>query len=565
MCPVLSLWTWCHSASSIFILGTVNRGPCEPYGSQIWEGSPRSFSTDPRIFWGRRQSWWIKEQRRDPSQAVVSASDGLFPSVGDKLICRTTLIHLGPKGRISVYSTPSIEGANHANYALPRPEVFFYPMQIHSNCRVIGGESFGTLGSCRDRIPLDVKALDFLRFAAACIADTDISLKVEGTSKVWCVADETMPLSLVEQLLVDSLSGGGSAYSPLIALRYLGQILELPSFWTQKDFPFQSVIMFESVVKKILLHIIVLLQDLGLDSHEEIETASFDTEGIDILCAAVLAGVEGWLPGRQDVTHSVEYWYRDFRRIIDLLRHPPAQEILPSSWKRATTGLLKSMIPTVYRAVVICIPVLEEVIALGKSELLPPALLDPEPDVKSAPSTVDVQQSWINHLKPCIIRIMLNKDSLTTVAYMNMYSAIFMMMAKGEWRMRGAVLYANVSAFYAEYTASIYADAPDNDSSVVTYYDKEWERFSGAAAVVNRLLRHLNSNWVQDARKEGRFYVRTVLNEALIQWKNKMFDPISPRLQVVLLSVDAKIADVGLKLASGTLEEADFRTMCFQA
>jgi hypothetical protein len=78
--------------------------------------------------------------------------------------------------------------------------------------------------------------------------------------------------------------------------------------------------MFESVVPKILLKIIVILRDLGVDSHEEIETLSFDTEGIDILCAAVLAGVEGWLVGRQADELTAEYWYQEFRQVVTLLR-----------------------------------------------------------------------------------------------------------------------------------------------------------------------------------------------------------------------------------------------------
>ncbi|KAJ7926166.1 hypothetical protein B0H13DRAFT_2265946 [Mycena leptocephala] len=165
--------------------------------------------------------------------------------------------------------------------------------------------------------------------------------------KKWCLRlmKYVLPTTSAE-LLPLILSSGASPFSSLISVRYLGGILELPSFWSQTG------TMFESVVQKILLRTTVILRDLGVDSREEIETLSFDTEAIDILCAAVLAGIEGWLVGRQADDVSAEYWYQEFRQAAQ-------EEILPYSWTRATTGLLKAMIPNVYRAEVIRSLVLE--------------------------------------------------------------------------------------------------------------------------------------------------------------------------------------------------------------
>ncbi|KAJ7926151.1 hypothetical protein B0H13DRAFT_1089262 [Mycena leptocephala] len=202
-----------------------------------------------------------------------------------------------------------------------------------------------------DRTTSDGKTLNFLRFAAACIADADAAIMVEeAPQQLWRCTAPTTSLSVIERLLVASDCDGASPFSSLISVRYLGGILELPSFWNQIG------TMFESVVQKILLRITVILRDLGVDSREEIETLSFDIEGIDILCAAALAGVESWLFGRQAGELTAEYWYQQFRQIISLLRQPQAQEILPCSWTRATTGLL---IPTVYRAQVMSSLVLE--------------------------------------------------------------------------------------------------------------------------------------------------------------------------------------------------------------
>jgi hypothetical protein len=70
-----------------------------------------------------------------------------------------------------------------------------------------------------DRTTSDVKTLNFLRFAAACVADADIAPMLEGnppmledtppilevTSRpLWCCTDPTAPLSVIERLLVAS-------------------------------------------------------------------------------------------------------------------------------------------------------------------------------------------------------------------------------------------------------------------------------------------------------------------------------------------------------------------------
>jgi hypothetical protein len=77
-----------------------------------------------------------------------------------------------------------------------------------------------------DRTTSDVKSLNFLRFAAACVADADIAPMLEDTSSLleetpslledtppileatsrplWCCTDPTAPLSIIERLLVAS-------------------------------------------------------------------------------------------------------------------------------------------------------------------------------------------------------------------------------------------------------------------------------------------------------------------------------------------------------------------------
>lgn len=112
------------------------------------------------------------------------------------------------------------------------------------------------------------------------------------------------------------LCRGISRFASLISVRYLGGILELPSFWLQNG------VVFQAVVGKILLRVIILLRDLGVDSLGDSEHlgSDSDTEGVDILCTAVLAGVQNWFWGRRPTDIHSEYWYRDFREVVKLLR-----------------------------------------------------------------------------------------------------------------------------------------------------------------------------------------------------------------------------------------------------
>ncbi|KAJ7268579.1 hypothetical protein C8J57DRAFT_346729 [Mycena rebaudengoi] len=189
----------------------------------------------------------------------------------------------------------------------------------------------------------------YRHFAAACIADgdiwavldnvkTDTLVRVDGPSDGLCV---------VERLVVASDCEGISKFSSNIAVRYLGGILELPSFWLQTGQ------MFSAVIKKLVQRVLIILRDLGVDSLEIDEstaaTVHSDPEGVDILCLALLDGVQNLILGGITANFAFEEWYPGFQQLIQLLRHPRAEAHLPVSYKRATSQILERLIPPVYR------------------------------------------------------------------------------------------------------------------------------------------------------------------------------------------------------------------------
>ncbi|KAJ6544411.1 hypothetical protein B0H19DRAFT_1267682 [Mycena capillaripes] len=142
----------------------------------------------------------------------------------------------------------------------------------------------------------------FRHFAAACLADSDISLMLEASPQ-WTCVDNVRGLSVVERLVVAADCEGPSDFSPFIAIRYLGGILELQSFWLQTG------CIYEAAVNKISAKAALFLKDIGIDSLEDEETGPSDIGGTDNLCKALLQGTQAWMVGREDADLKGEFWY----------------------------------------------------------------------------------------------------------------------------------------------------------------------------------------------------------------------------------------------------------------
>ncbi|KAJ6568023.1 hypothetical protein DFH09DRAFT_1468327 [Mycena vulgaris] len=258
------------------------------------------------------------------------------------------------KIRSEIYLDSGYKGFDHVGYALPGAQGVFLECKYVQR---VGTSEENILASWKPSgapIGSDVNGLDPLRFAVACIAAGDIAGMLETPAV----------LSIIERLLA------------AIPTRYLDGILELPSFWLQTG------VIYQSVVNKILLRIVSILQDLGLDSAEPDRNTAFDIEGVDFLGGAVLVGVESWLPERRPVDLS-QHWYKEVQEVIKMLRKrisPNTESILPRSWSRATTGILLVMIPTVYNVEILDILVVGQVsiprlriILMGPSRQVPVA------------------------------------------------------------------------------------------------------------------------------------------------------------------------------------------------
>ncbi|KAJ7635371.1 hypothetical protein FB45DRAFT_865890 [Roridomyces roridus] len=163
-------------------------------------------------------------------------------------------------------------------------------------------------------------------YASVCLADGDLCVLVEGRRSDELVSPESPDggLCVIDRLLV------------VVECRYLGGILELRSFWVQTGPSY------EILTDKIFVKVKMVLEDRGLDCPDTEEDAtgivvSADSDGIDILCEALLNGLHTWISHKSLVGIVSEHWYQGARQVLQLLRQPKAEVLLPRSWTLANS------------------------------------------------------------------------------------------------------------------------------------------------------------------------------------------------------------------------------------
>ncbi|KAJ7448364.1 hypothetical protein FB451DRAFT_1567286 [Mycena latifolia] len=172
------------------------------------------------------------------------------------------------------------------------------------------------------------------KFAAACLADQDISGILAGTSchALGSVQNASGGLPVIDRLLVASECIDVNPFSCSLALRYLGGILELPTFWLESG-PVHRM-----VLKKILIRLEFVLRDLGLDTPQIDGDAAADiigdTEGIDLLATAILTEICSW----NNSGVESECWYESLGTVVGLLRGSIAEGCLPTASRLATSS-----------------------------------------------------------------------------------------------------------------------------------------------------------------------------------------------------------------------------------
>ncbi|KAI4210066.1 MAG: hypothetical protein LQ351_007056 [Letrouitia transgressa] len=175
------------------------------------------------------------------------------------------------------------------------------------------------------------------------------------------------------------------------------------------------------------------------------------------------------------------------------------------------------------------------------------------------PNKDDLDATWA-FLQMGVERIMKNlRDGVDMVTYMGIYTAVHNfctsqkaigsqsgggIVGTGQHRgahLLGEDLYKNLKSFLARHLGEIHERSKTHeDEALLSFYIREWNRYTTAAKFTNHLFRYLNRHWVKREIDEGKKDVYDVYTLHLVQWREVLFKEISEKVMAAVLKMVEK-------------------------
>ncbi|KAI9846463.1 MAG: hypothetical protein M1838_001267 [Thelocarpon superellum] len=168
------------------------------------------------------------------------------------------------------------------------------------------------------------------------------------------------------------------------------------------------------------------------------------------------------------------------------------------------------------------------------------------------PNREDLNATW-KYLEAGISKIMLNlQDGVDMITYMGVYTAVhnFCTSQKavnappgnaGGGAHRGAHLlgedlYNNLIAYLTDHLQAINNQSQTHtDEALLTFYIREWDRYTTAAEYIHHLFRYLNRHWVKREMDEGKKNVYDVYTLHLVRWRVDLFTHVQESVMASVL------------------------------
>lgn len=93
------------------------------------------------------------------------------------------------------------------------------------------------------------------------------------------------------------------------------------------------------------------------------------------------------------------------------------------------------------------------------------------------------------------------------------------------------------------------------DEALLTYYIREWDRYTTAAKYTNHLFRYLNRHWVKREIDEGKKDVYDVYTLHLVEWREVLFHKVNRNVMSAVLKMVKKQRD------GETIEQAQIKSI----
>ena len=105
----------------------------------------------------------------------------------------------------------------------------------------------------------------------------------------------------------------------------------------------------------------------------------------------------------------------------------------------------------------------------------------------------------------------------------------------------GEDLYNNLKTYLNQHLTQLKGQSRSHsDEALLTFYIKEWDRYTTAAKYINHLFRYLNRHWVKREMDEGKKNVYDVYTLHLCQWKEDFFKDVQKNVMDAVLKLVEK-------------------------
>lgn len=197
----------------------------------------------------------------------------------------------------------------------------------------------------------------------------------------------------------------------------------------------------------------------------------------------------------------------------------------------------------------------------------------------------DINGTW-NFLEWGVNRIMFSlSEGVDLKTYMSLYTSIHNFCTAQKAVGHGAAgnlnsnhrgahllgedLYHRLDGFLKGHLKEVHAEMVQHaDEALLTYYIKEWKRYTQAGTYNNHLFRYLNRHWVKREMDEGKKDIYDIYTMHLVRWKEDMFGTTQNAVMDAVLRLvekqrngetieQSKIKDVVSSFVSLGIDEAD--------
>ncbi len=105
----------------------------------------------------------------------------------------------------------------------------------------------------------------------------------------------------------------------------------------------------------------------------------------------------------------------------------------------------------------------------------------------------------------------------------------------------GEDLYKNLKTYLKSHLEILHQRSKGHvDEALLTYYIREWDRYTTAAKYTNHLFRYLNRHWVRREIDEGKKDVYDVYTLHLVQWREILFEKVNKNVMAAVLKMVEK-------------------------